>query len=223
MDESLFRARGYRHFPGALAGSVERLLSILRAIDRNNAGERITAHPQIAEWLSSNDELRNVLAITGPQFAKPVRAILFNKTPDSNWSLGWHQDRTICVKTRQEITGFGPWSVKHGLDHVEPPFALIERMVTLRVHLDPVDPNNAPLLVAEGSHRFGKLPAGAVAEKAASCPTIACLAESGDVWAYATPILHASERSTGNQTRRVLQVDFSADELPGDLEWLGIE
>lgn len=56
----------------------------------------------------------------------------------------------------------------------------------------------------------------------ASCGTAACLAEPGDVWLYATPILHASEAAKAPLRRRVLQVDYAVDDLPGGLEWLGI-
>lgn len=35
--------------------------------------------------------LRDLL---GPE-ARPVRALLFDKSDSANWSLGWHQDRTI--------------------------------------------------------------------------------------------------------------------------------
>ena len=66
-----------------------------------------------------------------------MRAILFDKTPATNWSLGWHQDRTIAVAKRADVNGFGPWTVKSGLLHVAPPFDILVRMVTLRVHLDP--------------------------------------------------------------------------------------
>jgi hypothetical protein len=51
---------------------------------------------------------------------------------------------------------------------------------------------------------------------------VACLAEAGDVWLYATPILHASEAAVEARHRRVLQVDFAVGELPGGLKWLGI-
>ena len=74
-----------------------------------------------------------------------------------NWSLGWHQDRTIVVEARAPARGFGRWTVKAGLIQVEPPFALLERMVTLRVHLDPIDDTNAPLRVVPGSHSIGKV------------------------------------------------------------------
>jgi ectoine hydroxylase-related dioxygenase (phytanoyl-CoA dioxygenase family) len=151
-----------------------------------------------------------------------VRAILFDKTAETNWSLAWHQDRTICVRERIEVEGFGPWSIKAGLYHVAPPFDLLARMVTLRVHLDDVPATNAPLLIAPGSHALGKLPVGDVNAVAVRCGTVACLATAGDVWTYSTPILHASEAASLPARRRVLQVDFSTDELPGGLEWLGV-
>lgn len=49
-----------------------------------------------------------------------------------------------------------------------------------------------------------------------------CLAEQGDIWLYATPILHASDAAKVPQRRRVLQVDFAAYELPNGLRWLGV-
>ena len=56
----------------------------------------------------------------------------------------------------------------------------------------------------------------------ARCGTAACYAAAGDLWLYATPILHASAASRSAQRRRVLQVDFAAAPLPGGLDWLGV-
>ena len=82
-------------------------------------------------------------AVLGPA-ARPVRAILFDKTAAANWALPWHQDRTIAVQARIDTPGFGPWTRKGGLLHVEPPAALQAGMATLRLRLDPVPPGNAP-------------------------------------------------------------------------------
>ena len=147
----------------------------------------------------------------------------FDKTPNSNWAVGWHQDRTIVVRERRKVEGFGPWSRKDGLLHVTPPMEILAAMATLRIHLDACGPGNAPLRIALGSHRLGRIPAGDVAERASRFPQVDCLAEAGDVWAYSTPILHASERARTPSRRRVLQVDYAADRLPGGLEWAGIE
>jgi hypothetical protein len=51
---------------------------------------------------------------------------------------------------------------------------------------------------------------------------VSCLAEPGDIWLYATPILHASEAAVAPVHRRTLQVDYSVEQLPGGLEWLGV-
>jgi len=103
-----------------------------------------------------------------------------------------------------------------------PPFPLLERMLTLRVHLDPVPETNAPLRVAPGSHRLGRIAETDVPAVVSACGVVPCLADAGDIWLYATPILHASDRATAVSRRRVLQVDYSADALPGGLDWLGV-
>lgn len=154
--------------------------------------------------------------------ARPVRAILFNKSPETNWSLTWHQDRTICVREKRAAPGFGPWTVKNGMVHVAPPFDLLTRMVTVRAHLDDVPATNAPLLIAPGSHKYGRVAVEDVNKVIEVCGSEPCIAETGDVWLYATPILHASEVASLPKSRRVLQVDFAAEELPFGLEWLGV-
>jgi hypothetical protein len=155
--------------------------------------------------------------------ARPVRAVLFDKTPDTNWAVAWHQDRTIVVRERLEVEGFGPWSRKDGLLHVAPPMQVLNGMATLRIHLDPCGADNSPLTVAMGSHRLGRVPAREVAARAGQHAQLACLAEAGDVWAYSTPILHTSARARIPSRRRVLQVDYAACDLPGELAWAGIE
>lgn len=150
--------------------------------------------------------------------ARPVRALLLDKTPLRNWSVPWHQDRTIAVAARADAAGFGPWSIKAGVAHVEPPFALLSAMLTLRLHLDDCDDANGPLRVALGSHcrRVEALDVGGVV---AQSTQLSCLAAAGDVWMYATPILHASIRAARPSRRRVVQLDYSADDLPAGLRW----
>ncbi|WP_445214753.1 phytanoyl-CoA dioxygenase family protein [Brevundimonas sp. BR2-1] len=92
----------------------------------------------------------------------------------------------------------------------------------MRAHLDDVPSSNAPLLIAPGSHTFGRIAVEDVDQVVKQCGTATCLAEAGDVWLYATPILHASEAATDPTSRRVLQVDFAAEALPHGLEWLGV-
>ena len=151
-----------------------------------------------------------------------MRAILFDKTEGTNWALGWHQDRTIVVRERRAAPGFGPWSLKRGLQHVAPPPEVLEGIVTLRLHLDPVPKDNAPLLVALGSHKLGMIPEAEVGVAVGRSAIVACLAERGDVWLYRTLVLHASAAAARPARRRVLQVDYAAAPLPHGLEYLGV-
>jgi hypothetical protein len=50
----------------------------------------------------------------------PVRAIYFDKSEATNWTVAWHQDLTIAVRSRIEVSGFGPWSKKDGIPSVQP-------------------------------------------------------------------------------------------------------
>ncbi len=190
--------------------------------DNRPAGVRISRNPSLALWLADHG-LVALAARTIGASARPVRAILFDKSADKNWALGWHQDRTIAVHDRAEVAGFGPWSRKAGIVHVEPPFAIIEGMLTARIHLDLVPANGAPLVVAPGSHRAGKVLESEIEALVAQCGRFPCLADAGDTWLYRTAILHASPASAHCGSRRVLQVDFAAIDLPAPLRWLGIE
>lgn len=222
MNSLILDRDGAQHFPAALAACVDDILVALAGLPQDRAGIRLNGVDRLEKHIG----LSGCFGLIARQFigdrARPVRAILFDKSEGQNWSLGWHQDRTICVNERREVEGFGPWSVKAGMPHVEPPFDVIQRMVTLRGHLDPVPATNAPLLIAIGSHRLGRIPATEVEKIVSKSPVEACLADAGDVWAYRTSILHASKAAEGGRGRRVLQLDYSADDLPGGLTWAGI-
>lgn len=216
-----FERDGAAHLAGAAAPFLSELHALAASLPAEKAGLRLHAVPGLAELLAP-DALGAAARSKLGAGARPVRAILFDKSAATNWALGWHQDRTIAVRQRASVPGYGPWSTKQGLVHVEPPFDLFASMVTLRIHLDPVPADNAPLLIAPGSHRLGRVPEAEIAAAVARCGTATCLAEAGDIWIYSTPILHASAASSARGHRRVLQVDYATAELPAGLEWLGV-
>ena len=225
MTDSLtpdFAEVGAQLFAGALTPSMAALEAALADLPVNQAGVHLHGIAALAPLLDAEGCIGAIAAKALGPAAKPVRAILFNKTGDTNWSLGWHQDRTICVKAKHDVAGFGPWTVKQGLHHVAPPMTLLSQMVTLRAHLDDVPASNAPLLIAPGTHRLGQIAVGDVDATVHRYGQRMCLARAGDVWLYATPILHASEAPAAPTRRRVLQVDYAACDLPGGLEWLGV-
>lgn len=217
-----YHTDGAQRFPGAVADSLVGLRAILSDLTPEKAGVRFQGLGRLNGFLTPDGVIGSVAAsVLGPN-AWPVRAVLFDKTATTNWSLGWHQDRTICVKRRVETDGFGPWSIKAGMQHVTPPTGILARMVTLRVHFDDVSADNAPLLIAPGSHLEGRVAVDAIDAVVRRHETVACLAAAGDIWLYATLILHASDAATRPARRRVLQLDYACEDLPGELEWLGV-
>lgn len=217
-----FEQDGVEHHPAAAAPVLQEIIAALAPIADDRAGIRLFGNAELAGPLSAGGPVGAIAARHLGAGARPVRALLFDKSAKSNWSLGWHQDRTIAVHERHHVRGFGPWTVKNGRPHVVPPTDLLSAMLTLRVHLDPVGRRNAPLRVAPGSHRLGRIPERRIESVVKRCGEFLCLAEAGDTWAYSTLILHASAAAQEPRARRVLHVDFAAHDLPDPLRWLGI-
>lgn len=149
----------------------------------------------------------------------PVRGIYFDKRPEKNWLVAWHQDLTLALKERVEVSGFGPWSVKEGVPHVQPPVGLLEQMISVRLHLDDTDATNGALRVLPGTHRLGRLNAEAIRRCRETCKEVSCEAKAGDVLLMRPLLLHASSHSTSERRRRVLHIEFAGFDLPAPLAW----
>ena len=107
--------------------------------------------------LAQSPEIRSLVEPILGDGARVVRGIFFDENPTTNWKVPWHQDLSIAVKNRLDLPDYHPWSVKAGISHVQPPRAILEQMLTVRIHLDRTDESNGALKVIPGSHRQGKL------------------------------------------------------------------
>lgn len=159
------------------------------------------------------DFLQQVL---GPTFGL-VRGLFFDKPPGRSWWLPWHKDLTIAVKNNQlPSASFTRPTNKAGIPHVIAPVELLENMLTIRLHLDDVTPENGPLQVIPGSHLTGKEIIAEDREPA----TI--LARAGDALAMRPLLCHSSGDSRDGTTRhrRILHLEFAASEQLSDgYEW----
>jgi ectoine hydroxylase-related dioxygenase (phytanoyl-CoA dioxygenase family) len=169
--------------------------------------------------LADNGAIAEIVeAVLGPG-AMPVRGILFDKTSASNWKVPWHQDVTIAVAERLEVDGYGPWSLKEGVAHVQPPASVLQRMVTVRIHLDDCPEENGALKVVAGSHRRGKIPERQVAEIVADGEVRVCEAQAGGVLVMRPLLVHSSSAAEVPGHRRVIHFDFAGGDLNGGLKW----
>jgi hypothetical protein len=141
-----------------------------------------------------------------------VRGLYFDKPPGASWSLPWHRDLTVAVKKHGPLGRFNKPTFKAGVPHLEAPVELLATMLTARVHLDAMKPENGPLQVVPGSHRLDAAPR--------PVETIHCAA--GDVLLMRPLLSHASITSAEGCTehRRIVHLEMSPTaELPDGYEW----
>jgi Phytanoyl-CoA dioxygenase (PhyH) len=183
----------------------------------NRPGARVPGSSRLFSAVSCSPWSSEISRIW-PDF-KPVRLLTFDKTPETNWSVPWHQDRVVAVKGQADVPGYSNWSRKTGTWHCEPPVDFLQRMLFVRVHIDGSDADNGAMEIALGSHRAGLVASDEAAAFAQTYKTEICVAEPGDILVLAMLTLHRSNPSTSSASRRALRLDYSADDLPVPLAW----
>ena len=188
-------------------------------VTRRRAGARhLMGNPSVA-GIANNDHLLKIAQTSLGGNVRPYRATLFDKSPESNWLVVWHQDTALPLKQRAEVPGWGPWSVKSGVVYAHAPAAALERVLALRLHLDDSTLENGPLRVLSATHSRGVLSDDEIEYLSKRISPVDCVVEAGGVVAMRPLIVHASSKSTGELPRRVLHIEYAAGfELEGGLE-----
>ncbi len=217
---------GFVVIPQALSGAethaldtaVSGLTERVRATSRGGARGLFQVVPEIRA-LTSHPAVRAAAVAALDPNCFPVRALLFDKTQAANWKVAWHQDLTIAVRARRDVAGYGPWSSKAGVPHVQPPIPVLERMVAVRVHLDDCCDDNGPVRVLPGSHRAGLLRAAEIEAWRRRVAEVSCIVPRGGLLVMRPLLLHASSAAKSPVHRRVIHIEYAATELTGGLEW----
>ncbi len=172
----------------------------------------------IAKLAHSEKILAKARSILGDE-PQLVRAIFFDKNPEKNWLVSWHQDKTVSVNKKEHIDGWGPWSLKDNTHHVQPSESVLNNMVTFRIHLDDTNADNGCLKVIPNSHKRGVLTQIEIDSLVKSEVSIECEANAGDMLIMRPLILHASSKAKSPKHRRVIHLEFSSYDLPNDICW----
>lgn len=216
-----FDTNGFELLPSVVTDEeLNKLQNALSEHEMSGPGLRhlLTRNETIRQFASSSTLLEIAKRHLG-SLAKPVKAILFDKTVESNWYVTWHQDLTIAVREKIEQSGFGPWSLKDGVQHVQPPVAVLENMIAIRIHLDPCSADNGAISFIPGSHKSGKLNADEIQTWREKQDPTSCSADKGDVIIMRPLILHSSGKASKPEHRRVLHIEYTGVGLPGGLIW----
>jgi ectoine hydroxylase-related dioxygenase (phytanoyl-CoA dioxygenase family) len=188
-----------KHFKHGLRNAGMKLPSVKRLVHSDLLRDKAKT------YLSGNPEV--------------VRVIVFDKTPDKNWLVTWHQDKTIAVNGKKDITGWGPWTVKEGINHVQPGLEVLEDMITLRIHLDEANECNGCLKVIPKSHHLGILGKKEQDRVVGESQEYICTAKPGDLLVMRPHLLHSSSKGTEPNHRRIVHVEYSSFKLPMRLGW----
>jgi hypothetical protein len=171
--------------------------------------------PRVIEFVRAPAVREALRAVLGPA-AGVVRALYFDKPPGHSWALPWHKDYSLAVRSHGRVGAFTKPTVKAGVPHVVAPKEVLDRMLTVRVHLDAVTPENGPLRVIPGSHRAYHQKDDPPGE------AVALHCRAGDVLLMRPLVTHASGHSKAGAAshRRVVHLECAADaELPDGYAW----
>jgi ectoine hydroxylase-related dioxygenase (phytanoyl-CoA dioxygenase family) len=176
-------------------------------------------HKEIPETLNIifNQNLREIIKINFGQNYFITKSIYFDKPEKSNWFVAYHQDLTISVDKKVEIKNYENWTTKQNQFGVQPPKEILEQNFTIRIHIDKTTKENGALKVLNKSHKKGIVRTENIEiEKEIETN---CEVEKGGIMIMKPLIFHASNKTTNNERRRVIHIEFSNQKLPNELEW----
>ncbi len=144
-----------------------------------------------------------------------VRAIFFNKIEKANWHVPWHQDIGIPIRDRRDVPGFSSFTRKDGILHANAPTEVLEKLLILRLHLDACTVSNGAMRLIPGSHKLGRVHDPNIHPQTEAQPEL----EAGGILRLRPLLLHASAHTRSDAPRRVVHIEYAAEDLPGGLEW----
>jgi ectoine hydroxylase-related dioxygenase (phytanoyl-CoA dioxygenase family) len=149
-----------------------------------------------------------------------VRSIFFDKTQQQNWLVAWHQDLTVTAAQTFKAEGWGPWSNKENIIHVQPPLDVLNSMLTLRLHLDRTTKQNGCLKVISRSHLGGIIRTELDVN---GLDATWCEADVGDILLMSPLLWHASSKASEASSRQILHFEYSNHHCAPDLAWPALE
>jgi ectoine hydroxylase-related dioxygenase (phytanoyl-CoA dioxygenase family) len=208
----MVQEQGYGLIPNVFGkDEVLDLLVDLRSenLPRTRAGVRHAMRSAKVTRIALDGRMQEIARAILGTGAIGFRATLFEKLPDSNWLVAWHQDTALPLRERRNVPGWGPWSVKDGVNYAHAPAQALERILALRVHLDSSVEDNGPLRVLPGTHVQGVLTDDEIHSIAERTAGVDCLMPLGGVIAMRPLVIHASSKSRTENPRRVLHIEYA--------------
>jgi Phytanoyl-CoA dioxygenase (PhyH) len=218
-----FDQRGFQFVKNVLTSAeCDELIAALPTLMRRAGGQRSMLDIAAVADLVRSPRISTLLASFRAIDFVAISAKLFDKTPQANWKVSWHQDRVVPVADRIDEPGFENWSVKAGVLHVTPPGHVLEQILSVRLHLDDASVDNGPLRVIAGTHRLGVLHESEIKTISNGYGAAVVPASRGDGIVFRPLLLHASSSSPRPQNRRVLHIEFAPRASIAPAKWAAV-
>ena len=225
------QSQGFAIVPDVVAGeSLKRFRTLIEAAREETTDASVSNSsdtyglrnltdvvPEIESLVTEPGVVALVTAVLGAN-AFMVRATLFDKTEGANWGVFWHQDLSIAVQEKCELDGYSAWTKKAGVTCVQPPIEIMQRILTVRIHLDDCTAANGALKVLPGSHTLGRVRSASIGSEQ-TFEAVTCEVPEGGGLLMRPTSLHASSRMDEPRPRRVIHFEFADFELPEPLKW----
>ena len=192
----------------------------LPSVAEQRGGVRgLLSHPTVLQLIRHRQLGQFLWSLTGRELVA-VAARLLDSAGSSETVPQWHQDRLVAVRERLDVRGYGPWSTRVGVSHVEPPSSVLDQMVVVQVCLDHSVDDGHALRLLPGSHRAGKLTVDAIKHLVETQAPVVRALPKGSLVVMRPLLLHAtSAAATPSQHYRVLQIEFAPPEAITPLQW----
>jgi hypothetical protein len=184
--------------------------------DQRGGTRGLLAHPTIVQLIHHKQLAACLWSLTGRELVAVSARMLDSAVSDAD-SVRWHQERRVTVRERMDVPGYGPWTMRVGIWHVEPPASLLEQMLIVRLHLDEGAAGTHPLQVVPGSHRAGKLSVDDIPHVVETHEVVAPVMSRGTVVVMRPLLLHATPASERHY--RMLQFELAPLEAISPLQW----
>lgn len=199
---------------------IDEIVQLVESLDLENrfgVREFLSDHPAITKKVFTA-RLIEIVKHIAPNCDKSIKSIFFDKPPQANWIVNWHQDLTINLTNQKEVDGFKNWRKTNERIIVQPDTKMLESIFTIRIHLDDCTEENGALRVIEGSHKNGVIEIKDWIKSKNGTERI-CEVGKGGIVIMKPLTLHSSRRTENNKNRRVIHIEFTDQALPDGLQW----
>ncbi len=191
--------------------------SLPSVADQRGGTRGLLAHPTILQLIRHQRLAQFLWSLTGRELVA-VAARLLDSFAGDDQALRWHQDRDVTVRERMDVPGYGPWTSRVGIWHVEPPASVLDQMIVVRLYLDASVDGSHAFQILPGSHRAGKLTSDAIRHLVETEAAVTPEVTQGTLMAMRPLLLHATPALRAHHYR-VLHIEFAPLEAISPLQW----